>query len=224
MNDILTRTCKVYIYTYTHHIRKDWQETSTLTVFHGYMPGIFQGFSVASAASSCSICLLAWIGWYIWKYFYMFAGGLLPVDCLIRIKLPYFEGRYDKVSRRDEVWIRSNNSEASGLRYLWIPLKTWKGLELCCHSGHLPAALGLCQPTAWSLPRGLSHQVRPVGDASSKGRCGVMRSDAWGKLCTSEVYQLSFLSISSNDKHPHQAKPKTEIKVMFQPLPDGALC
>ena len=128
MNDILIRTRNVYT-------RKDRQETSTLAVFHGYMPGIFQGFSVASAASSCSICLLAWKGLviYIWLYFYMFTGGLLllVVDCLIPIKLPYFEGRYDKVSSRDEVCIRSNGSQAANiLGFLLKHGKGWKSAAI----------------------------------------------------------------------------------------------
>lgn len=126
MNDILIRTRNVYT-------RKDWQETSTLAVFHGYMPGIFQGFSVASAASSCSICLLAWKG-LVYLILFLHVHRRITVlfeDGLIPIKLPYFEGRYDKVSSRDEVWIRSNGSQASNiLGFLLKHGRGWKSAAI----------------------------------------------------------------------------------------------
>ena len=66
----------------------------------------------------------------------MFTGGLLLlllllVDCLIPIKLPYFEGRYDKVSSRDEVCIRSNGSQAANiLGFLLKHGRGWKSAAI----------------------------------------------------------------------------------------------
>lgn len=157
MNDILIRTRNVYT-------RKDRQETSTLAVFHGYMPGIFQGFSVASAASSCSICLLAWKG-YIGISDYI---STCPpedyswiVDCLIRIKLPYFEGRYDKVSSRDEVCIRSNGSQASNI--LGFLLKHGRGWK--------SAAILAIYVLPWAYVNLLEFAEKIVSPSRARRRC-----------------------------------------------------
>ena len=87
------------------------------------------------------------------------------VDCLIRIKLPYFEGRYDKVSSWDEVCIRSNGSQASNiLGFLLKHGRGWKSAAILA----IYVLPGLMS-TYWSLPRRLSHQVGPVADASQRG-------------------------------------------------------
>lgn len=93
----------------------------------------------------------------------MFTGGLLllVVDCLIPIKLPYFEGRYDKVSSRDEVCIRSNGSQAANI--LGFLLKHGKGWK--------SAAILAIYVLPWAYVNLLEFAEKIVSPSRARRRC-----------------------------------------------------